>query len=520
MSLELLKEAVKVNNLLGEETIQNIVENDIIVPDTKPDIARVLLLDGDIFITASDAGTDRAVVSGYIAAKILYISDDEAKSVKSIISNMPFSYTVDIPGARNNMRCRAKGTIEHMDYTLINGRKINVKAIVNISERVFEDIDKDFSSGITGAEGLQTLKDNALVNCYLGSNKVNYVIKENMELPTDKPSIAEILRNDVKIYGKDYKIADGQIIVKGDIGISTLYIGDDEERSLQYVENEVSFTQYVDLEDVREESTVNVDFELQDCKIDVAEDSDGELREISADISINIYAEGINKRNIELLTDAYCPKSKIVLDKQPVTMDELYACNKSQLVIKDSMNLDDCKPEVAEIFNVLCKHNVSDCKIEDGKVIIEGSVLNNILYLANNEDQPVFCYKKEIPFKHSVDMKGINNQMKPFCNLELEHCNYSMLSSNQAEIRTVIGVDTSVYNKNTLPVITKAAEGVLEEKKAAMPSITIYFAQNGDSLWKIAKKYNTTVDDILKLNTIPDKDQIAVGQQILIPNRI
>jgi len=46
-----------------------------------------------------------------------------------------------------------------------------------------------------------------------------------LEVPAGKPAIKEILRNDVKIVGKDYRISDDKIIAKGDINILTLYIG-------------------------------------------------------------------------------------------------------------------------------------------------------------------------------------------------------------------------------------------------------------------------------------------------------
>ena len=515
MSLELLKEAIRVNNLLGEDTTQTVVENDIIVPDTKPDIARVLLLVGDAFITGCDAGTDRVLVSGSVICKILYISDDEEKSVKSIASNIPFSYNVDMPNARPGMRCRAKGNVEHMEYNLLNGRKINIKGIINVLCKVFEELDKEYSSAVSGAEGIQMLKDRVTVGSFLGSNKVNYVIKEEMEVPSSKPAIVELLRSDAKFSSKEFKVSDGKIIVNGDISIASLYIGDDETRSMQYMEHEIPFTQFVDLDEVDDDSIISVDYELTDYKVEAVEDSDGEMRCISAEASINIYVDANTRKEIELLSDAYCPKEKVVLDKQNLSMDEMFAENKSQIIIKDILNLDDCKPEVAEIFNVMCKHNISECKIEDDKVCIEGSDQNNILYLANSDEQPVFCFKKEIPFKHMVDIKGLCDNMKCYSDLDLEHCNYSMVSSNQVEIRTVIGVDCRVYTKSSLPVITKITESTIDEKKS-MPSIIIYFAQPGDTLWKIAKKYNTTVDDILKMNNIQDKDLIMPGQQIVI----
>lgn len=517
MSLELLKEAFRVNNLLGEDTIQTVIENDIIVPDTKPDIARVLLLDGDVFVTGCDTGTDRVVISGCIICKILYISDDETKSVKGINSNIPFSHTMDISGVRSGMKCRAKGIIEHNDHTLLNGRKINVKTILSINCKAYDEIEREFSSGITGVEDIQVLKDTVVLNNYLGSNKVNFIIKEDLDLPSGKPSISEILRNDVKISGKDFKVAEGKIFVKGDIGISTLYIADDEARSMQYLENELAFTQFVELEDVEEDTIVNVDYDLIDYKIDAVEDSDGELRNIRAEITLNIYANGLRQKIVEVLSDAYCPKSKIVLERQQLNLDEIYSENRSQIMIRDTVDLNECSPEVAEIFNVLCKYNVSESRIEDDKIIIEGSVQNNILYLANNEDQPVFCHKKEVPFKHEVDIKGINSNMKSDISLEIEHCNYSMISTNEVEIRAVIGVDTKVETKKIVPVINKANENLIDENKLlSMPSIIIYITQPGDSLWKIAKKYGTIVDNLMKINNLPEKDTLMPGQHIIV----
>jgi hypothetical protein len=499
MSLELLKEAFKVNNLLGEDTIQTVIENDIIVPDTKPDIARVLLLDGDVFVTGSDTGTDRVVSSGCIVCKILYISDDEFKSVKGITSNIPFSYTLDIPDVRSGMKCRSKCTIEHMDYTLLNGRKINVKAILSLNCKVHDESEREISCGISGLEDMQALTDTVVINTYLGSNKVNFILKDDLELPSGKPTIGEIIRNDVKISGKDYKVAEGKVFVKSDIGVSTLYIADDESRSLQFLENEMSFSQNIELDGVDEESIVNVDYDLTDYKIEAAEDSDGELRAIRAEVTLNVYVNGLCQKTVEVLSDAYNPRSQITLEKQ---------------------ELSECSPEVSEIFNIICKHNVSDSRIEGETLIIEGSVQNNILYLSNSEDQPVYCFKKEIPFRHDVEIKGLNSNMKTDISLELEHCNYSMLSSDQVEVRTVIGVDAAVEAIKKVPVINKVIENLMDEKKIiAMPSVIVYIAQPGDTLWKIAKKYGTTVDYLMKINNIADADVLLAGQQILILKR-
>lgn len=53
------------------------------------------------------------------------------------------------------------------------------------------------------------------------------------------------------------------------------------------------------------------------------------------------------------------------------------------------------------------------------------------------------------------------------------------------------------------------------ESVSSLPSYINYIVQNGDSLWSIAKKYNTTVNDILKDNNL-NSSVLSVGQNLKI----
>lgn len=51
-------------------------------------------------------------------------------------------------------------------------------------------------------------------------------------------------------------------------------------------------------------------------------------------------------------------------------------------------------------------------------------------------------------------------------------------------------------------------------------NIIIYTVVKGDNLTKLAKRYNTTVDELVKLNNIKNKNLIYIGQQLKIPNNV
>jgi len=520
MSLELLKESIKVNRVIGEEAAQTIIENDIIVPDAKPDIERILLLDGEAYVSEAEVIQDRILVGGMIRYKILYISDDPEQPLKSINTNANFSYGLDVADSKQGMKCRVKCDIEHIDYEILNGRKVNVKTILGVNGKVMEELEQPIVNDLTGIENAQVMRDSFTLNNYIGSNEDVSKIKETLEIPAGKPTIKEILRNDVKITGKDYKITDNKIIAKGELNISTLYLADDETRSVQFMEHEIPFAQSMDLPGIREDMNCNVDFAIADCLFDAEEDSDGELRFLKGEVTLNLWAEGFYKSNIEVIADAYSPNARLSIEKEPFKVEDSIAGSKSQVTLKDNVFIDNENPEISEVFNVLCKPSLSEYKVEDDKVVIEGVVSNKILYLANNSEQPVFCNEQEMPLKHSIELKGAKPGMSCEIELDAEHCSYSMNSSKEIEIRVVISISVRASRQVTIPLVSKITESPLDDSRlAAQPSIIIYFSQPGDTLWNIAKKYYTTMDEIKKINNLSDINSVSPGQQIIIPRR-
>ncbi len=521
MSLELIREAVRLNQPIGEDTTQAIVENDIIVPDIKPDIARILLLDGDAFVNGVETASDKLLITGTVRYKILYVSDDPEQPIKSINTSSGFHYSVDIPEARQGMQSRVKCDIEHMEYEILNSRKVNVKAILNLYGKVTSPFEQYITRDFSGVEEVQVLRNTISVNSYIGESSAVCPVRETLELPAGKPTILEILRNDAKVSGKEYKVSEGKLAVKGELNISTLYIADDETRSIQFMEHEVPFTQLVDLDGIDEDSYCNVDFDLRELSFDAEEDADGELRLLKCETTLGIYAESFGKKDIELVEDAYSPNSRMSLEKDQLKLDELVSDNRSQITLKDTVVLDDDAPDISELFNVLGRVSVSGSEITDDRVTIEGVIASNVLYLSNNKEQPVYCADREIPFRHTLDVKGAKAGMSLDVEMDIDHCSYSIISSKEIEVRYNIGLNTRFSRQISIPVISKALDQPLDDNRLAQqPSVTIYFAQQNDTLWKVAKKYYTTMDELRKNNGFEENAQLTAGEQILIPRKI
>ncbi|NSW92230.1 MAG: DUF3794 domain-containing protein [Firmicutes bacterium] len=521
MSVKLVREVIKANRVVNRGSVQIIVENDIIVPDTKPDIRRILFADGDAYIVNTEVDDEKISIDGIIRHKILYIEDGPEQNIKAFNINTDFTHSMDVPGVFKGMEGRVKCDVEHIDCQFVNGRKVNVKAILSIKSNITEENEYYVINNIEDNEDVQILKNSITVNRFIGSNQAICTIKDSIEIPSGNPSIREILRNDVRIANTEYKITDNKIIVKGQANIQTLYAGDDKERSIRFMEHEIPFTQIIDLPGIDEESNLEIDCEIQNFSFEPIEDEDGEFRLMSGEIEINIWVSGSIKEDMDVIVDMYGLRTELSLEKIKISMEELLVGNRSQAVLKETLTLENDFPEIIEIFNVFSKPVLSEYEIEENRITIKGFVTNNVLYYSNSPEQPICCWKQDIPLKQPVEIRGIKPSMGCEIGLDIEHSNYSMLSSRDVEIRLVVGITSKFYDTIEQVFVERVIENPVDEERIhkLRPSITVYFVQEGDTLWDIAKKYRTTTDDIVRENKIEDAASITPGMQVFIARK-
>jgi LysM repeat protein len=160
---------------------------------------------------------------------------------------------------------------------------------------------------------------------------------------------------------------------------------------------------------------------------------------------------------------------------------------------------------------------ITDKKLVEDKVILDGVLNVDVLYRTTDEEKYVYTVNEEIPFSCSVEVPGCKIDMQCIGKASLENIEAS-IEADTIAIKAVVEVYSRVNyitHKEFLVDMT-SVEGELPKKKA---SLIIYVVQNGDTLWKIAKKYASTVEDLVKLNDIEDQEVVKVGNKLIIPGR-
>ena len=163
---------------------------------------------------------------------------------------------------------------------------------------------------------------------------------------------------------------------------------------------------------------------------------------------------------------------------------------------------------------------VDDISVGEDLLIIDGAVEVSLLYLTSDDSAPVQSAVRMVPFHCEAEAAGISEDSVYQVTPSLEQLTAVMAGGDSVEIKAVASLEVLVLQPVCEAVITDVTEQPLDVKKLQeMPGIVGYIVQPGDSLWKIAKKFHTTVESIMTMNELSN-DEIRPGDRLILVKEV
>lgn len=518
MEINLIRENIEYEQLLGENTVDTVVKEEYVIPDTHPDVRKILMLDAKAFINTKEIIEDKVYLEGQIQFNVLYISkDQEHNNVENVVYNSKFSNTIDIMGAKPEMLCDVECFIEHMECKIINERKICLEGILKSKSEVYKNFNFQIVKDIESVTDVQYLKNPTSIDKVTRSFNGELIGKANIKIPNDKPEIAKIIKYDVNIHKKEVKLYEGKIQINAFACINIIYKGRDS-RELFYIEQEAMLNKELDVEGVNPYMDNYTDFKVDAMEYDIKEDDLGEKRIVDVEFLIKTNTRAMHKEEVDMIEDVYSPTTKLEMDKKDYGLNVMQGQLLTETLVKGEIEINNNIARPSKVIMCNASVCVTDKKVIEDKVIIEGIMNVTVLYRSEDEERYLSAVSEEIPFTCGAEILGTKINMSSVCKVFLENINADVEVGNisvRAVVKVYARVNYMVQKKFLVDVYPIEAE--VPKKRA---SITIYVVQSGDTLWKIAKKYNTTMQEVARVNQIEDSNVIKVSQKLIIPGRI
>lgn len=506
--MELIKNTVRLCETVAEGTMRAMADGDVIVPDTKPDILKILQVDADACITDRYFESGRLVVCGRVNYKVLYIPEGKEEKIKSILTSMEFRQTADSGNADADSAVITKENVERVEFNAVNSRKLRLRAVVNISYEICNIVEKELCTDITEDNIEKKMMTVGYENT-VDISRHDFSLKETLEVPSGQRSVEEVLKTDVRISDIEYKTVTGKVIVKGNAGICILYTNTDGD--IKYLDAEVPFTEVFDAEDAGENTIFDIDYGIIGSMCELQPDNDGDMRVVEVDIDVEMQLKGIEVMQEEMLCDCFVPHNNTVCETEKVILTETVQRPQMQNTMREIIEFPHNISGVEGVYNVMTNEIIESVRKERSKIVCEGKIEAYILCLTSNEENPICSIKKDIPFSYMLecdDTDDVETKVKA----TVKHISYNLNSSGALELRCLIDIEGKLIKTIELNNIVD----VRSESSDKRRSIVIYFTKEGDTLWDVAKRYSVMRDKIERYNNI-ENAEITSGMRLLIP---
>ena len=168
-----------------------------------------------------------------------------------------------------------------------------------------------------------------------------------------------------------------------------------------------------------------------------------------------------------------------------------------------------------QIYDVEITPVVLEKKMANSRVMFEGELNLKFIYAMNNA---VSLKEVKLPFEYAMEVSHIDSNTNIETNIEVASQNFIVGTDGMIDAKIDLAFSLDVVTNTTINMIDEV--NIDETRSKEIYSIIIYFVKPGDTLWKIAKEFRSTVADIVRVNKIEDENKIYPGQQLFIPKYV
>ncbi len=519
MAVEWEKNEIEVRKKGNAETTQILLEGDSIVLENKPDISKIIGYQAKVKEKGIKIMQGQFIFSGELILDILYDSENGEYRIYTMQNRIPIEETIYMedltPEATQKIKLKTK--LEHLECDMINDRKVGVRAVLRLNFHK-EILQKIQAISTKDQEQIAILEKNILMEKMLEEKKDHFKMKESLTLDEKLPAFGEVLRVRGNLVEKEIRPMEEKVMIHSQMILDILYR--DDENLCHVWQEKIPFHGYMESKLVTPKSFIDMELEINQIKTDTKVNEDGEARILEIEIDIEGNMEAWESMEKTCIIDAYQPNFQTELEQEEINYTLMVGEGKNQFHVREKLELSPSEPPMMQVEKTWGQVFIEEVRIEADMLEICGTIQAEIIYFSPEDTQPFYMVEKKVSFQQKTELKNILPEDEVCVKANMEDIDFQIFSEKQGELICSILLEVVGKRQEACSIVTniEVAETPLsklsEDSKRA--GAVIYMAQQGDTLWSIAKEHHTTLEEILKLNVIENAEQLQKGEKILM----
>ncbi|BED92803.1 MAG: DUF3794 domain-containing protein [Candidatus Paraimprobicoccus trichonymphae] len=514
MNYNMDKDVIFNNSLIFNDGQELPVDMDFSLPDYCPDIQKILKCQVKPAIISKNVSGDRLNIDGNVNINLIY-TDSEKSSVRCYENTSPFSCYVELKSGFENSIYNNEIKLGYINCKAVSPRKIDVHGAFTVHTKVYNKEDINITSNVNG-EDIQQQVLNLNFSNLVGNSQQVFSVNEVLNLSQNQISPEIILRSDINFNLEDYKFVSGKIIIDGNFILRILYIGAADLNQIDFIEYSIPISQIIEVPNVTEKSKNIINIEILNYKLNINNEVDSENNNlITADIKAIASVMSFEDKKIKLISDVYSTNYVINNEYENIKLSKLEDVLNLNFSDKKTIELSEFR--ISSVVDIWANVNNISSEHKDGKIIFSGKTNLNILAF-DTESMP-FYIERAIEFEFENDFVSENSNLEVDSKIIPLSLNYKMSGSSNLEIQLNYKLHSNIFSCYKYKTISESStEKEIPKDKDTNSGLIIYYSEPGEKLWDIARKYYTSVEEILKENNLEAEITEQKGM-LLIPNK-
>ena len=397
--------------------------------------------------------------------------------------------------------------IKDLECKVINGRKINVRAGLEVKIKLYSNEDIEIITGIENAPDVQILDENFRINSLIGKNSTRIYVKDTLNID-QQDEIAEILKTEVKLVDCDTKNSYNKVLSKCEVEVKIMYLTEDNR--IGHVEGKIPAVGFIDMQNISDENVFEIQNEINNI---IVRPNQAEEHSIYVEIEIETTCTSYEKKDIMLIQDLYSPSMNLGFSQKRITTPTEKVSKIKNFTITSKINI----PELVDgyLLDTQVSTNINKEQLTSSMLKCEGDITVNFIF--GNSNNNVNSKTSKIPFEFSIENPTQDENAVVETTLNVIAKRFEVKQNGDVDCTIDIEAKSHFSQNASMNIIENIMKQEDDTDSGDYDSLIIYIVQKGDTLWSIAKKFKSTVDDIARVNGIEDPSKIVQGQKLYIP---
>lgn len=508
MDYQINTEEITMNEQIANMMAEQSIELDYMLPDYCPEVFKVLRAQMKPNILSERISGNRLMIDGVADITVIYLSENSCK-LNRIEQKQAFTKTVELGQECDGCFVSIRAKCESFSCRAQNSRRLEMRGAIGLGIAVYQN---RTISAVCDCPELQIHRKPVTACDRKFYVSKEFTIREELRVGESRPPIREIVDYSAEAEFGDYKLLANKVICKGELRLHTIYLSEQVEQP-ELMEHSIPLSQIMDCEGVDEDDICACRFEVVKYDLDLQMEEDGKCTAFTVEIGVRVCCEAAKNRDIMAVDDCYSTSCEIEAEAGECTVEALLGELKKSHVQKCPLHLN--QGAVSLIYDLSCHATNISYQMDSGRLMVLCSLQVGIL-AADSENMPMWI-EQGIPCEIEVKDTDVDSALSFIPQITVKTADYHMISTEEIELRAELEVYGLLYRRSTVRMITgvTAMEDMpkVREDDAAL---RIYFADERESVWDVAKRYNTSVAAILEQNEIDD-ETLSAGEMILIP---